>query len=60
MHVWLSPGGTPILDKKIANGMAVPEVRSRRASREQRDQPIVKYVLWSWPYKCMFSYKIKL
>jgi len=39
MHVWYY-----YLDKKIANGMAVPEIRSRRTSREQRDQPIVKYV----------------
>ena len=32
------------LDKKIENSMAVPEIRPRRTSREQRDQPNVKCV----------------
>ncbi|XP_065920400.1 cytochrome b5 reductase 4-like isoform X2 [Dysidea avara] len=37
------PTPTGSNDKEVANAMAVPEVRSRRTSREQRDQPNVKH-----------------
>ncbi|XP_065920398.1 cytochrome b5 reductase 4-like isoform X2 [Dysidea avara] len=31
------------LDNEITNSLAIPETRSRRSSREQKDQPSVKY-----------------
>lgn len=31
-----------ILEHKASNNMAIPQARSRRSSREQRDRPNVK------------------
>ena len=36
-HIW-----SLLFDMLEHNSMAIPEVRSRRNSREQRDQPIIK------------------
>lgn len=44
-----------ILEHKTSNKMAIPETRSRRNSREQRDRPNVKYVYIVMQLKNVFQ-----